>query len=163
MMGGSDYLCVGALDSVGAIVACDGDVLAVDDAETCAHGLVVGDALGIATLHQAVDGVGESDGKFLNHLVVTDDVDHGCGRDQGDAVEGSLGEEHVGHLYYTFVAKFLAVEVVADGHGRLHLLYTQDLDSLEQDLGGNMVDHSAVAQSSHGEFCFRYIGHKLIE
>lgn len=124
MMGGSDYLCVGALDSVGAIVACDGDVLAVDDAETCAHGLVVGDALGIATLDDAHNSIRKNHGELLDDLIVTDNVDHSGGSDEGYSVECRFGEENVGNLDDAFLAELLAVKIVADRDGATQILDT---------------------------------------
>ena len=111
----SDNLSLGAPDCLRTIVTGDGHILTVNHTEPCAHRLVIGDALGIAALHQTDDGVGQCDGKFLDHLIVADDIHDRRGCDEGDAVERSLGKEHIGNLDDALVSEFLAVEVVADG------------------------------------------------
>ena len=60
--------------------------------ESCAHRLVVGDALRISATHYPYDLVGQLYVVFFHDLKVTDYIDNGSGGYDGDAVECLLGE-----------------------------------------------------------------------
>ena len=70
--------------------------------EKCGHRLVVGDALGVIALRYAANLGGQLHGALLHYLVVAYGVDHRLRCYQSYAVEHLLGEEHIGHLDYTF-------------------------------------------------------------
>lgn len=89
------------------------------------HGLVVGDALGVGTLHDAAQLVGQHQFALLHHLVVADDVQLHVGRHDGDAVDFVVAEELVGDLDDALLAQLLAVEVEADGDVVVHVLQAQ--------------------------------------
>ena len=135
-----------------AIVALDDAAFLVDDVEAGGHGLVVGDALGVGTLHDAVQLVGQAHLTLLHHLVVADDVQLHVGRHDGDAVDLVVAEELVGNLDDALLAQLLAVEVEADGDVVVHVLQAQQRHHGKQFFGGDMVDDGAVLQRGYLQF-----------
>lgn len=136
-----------------AVMAADVARLVINSLEHRFHRFVVGDALGIAALHYAADGMRKLHLTLLHHLIVADNIHHGCGGDEGNAVEVGLGEKGVGHLDYPLFAQFAAFEIVTDGELMLHVGEAENLDALEQRVRRYMVYHGAVAEGSHGQFC----------
>ena len=148
------------VDEALAVVATERGVLTVDDVEAGSHRLVVGDALGVVALDDVDEVVRQGDVEFLDHLIVSDDVDHDIWCDDSDAVECLLGEDKVCDLDDTLLAHAVAVEVVADGDADLGEVFeSEQVDDLKQRLGGDMVDHSAVLQRSHCEFFLFFVNH----
>ncbi len=115
-----------------AVVTAYHAILGVDKLKFCLHRLVVGDALGIVTLHDSDYGLRQCHVIFLDDFKVADDVYLGRGSDERYAVKYIFGEYGVGHLYDTLCAELLAVEVVADGHVLVELLDSEYLYGLEQ-------------------------------
>ena len=118
------------------------------------HGLVVAYALGIVALHDVDELVGQGHAMLLDHLIVLDDVDHGVGGDESDAVERRLGIGDIGNLDDALLAHQGAVEVEANGDTAREALDVEQVDNLEQSVAGNVVDDRAVAQGSHCKFFF---------
>ena len=122
--------------------------------ESCAHRLVVGDALRISATHYPYDLVGQLYVVFFHDLKVTDYIDNGSGGYDGDAVECLLGEKHVGDLYYSLAAHQSRIKVIADRDMGVYALYAEELHNLEQCCARYMVYHCAVAQRRHGKLFF---------
>ena len=105
-------------------MATDGDIVVVNHMETGAHRLIVGEALVIATLDDTYNSIRKNHGELLDDLIVTDNVDHSGGSDEGYSVECRFGEENVGNLDDAFLAELLAVKIVADRDGATQILDT---------------------------------------
>jgi len=133
-------------------VAAQDVLIGVDDMEVGVHGLVVGDALGVVALDDVDEVFCQLHLVLLDHLIVVDDVHHGVGGDDGDAVECLFGDVDVGNLDDAFSLHAATVEVVTDSDAVLHFIESQQVDHLEQRVARNMVYHDAVAQSGHGHF-----------
>lgn len=127
---------------------------AFNDIETCGHRFVVGDALGIGAFYDARDGVGKRNGVFLHHVEIADDVDHGVGGDEGDAVKRGVIEFDVGDLDDALRAELGADEVAANSDGMRGVFEAKDADNLEDDIRGDVVDDRAAFEGGHCEFFF---------
>ena len=94
---------------------------AVADVEVGGHGLVVGDALGVVALDDALDDGRGLDGLLLDHLVVADDVEDDLGGHDGETGYFVVGEELVRDLDDALHAYLLGGVVVTDGDGCLQV------------------------------------------
>lgn len=104
----------------------------VDDIEFCLDGFIVGDALGIGTLHYAEYAVRKHYFSFFRNLIVTDYVYFSFRGDYSNAVERVFVKLHIADFDYAFLAELAALEIVADGNSRLKILYAQNSYRLEQ-------------------------------
>ena len=88
-----------------AIVAFHDTFFFVDDGKEGVHGLVVGDALGVVALDDAVDLIGCDDHFLFHHLVVFDDVEHHVGRDDRQSADFLVGKIFIGDLDDAFFSE----------------------------------------------------------
>lgn len=128
------------------------EVLLIDDIELGGDVLEIGDALGVGTLDEVLDVVGDFGGEFLDDFVVLDgdDGDERCY--EGHFAHFVFGEVFVFDFDDTFAAQFGAFEVIADEDFVLVLFKTKDVDDPIDRFGGDMVDDSAVLDSGDDEF-----------
>ena len=131
----------------------------LDDGELCRHVvLLVGDAVGVEALHDVLNAVGDADGLFVDDLKVLDLDDGGGGGDEGNLVDVFRLEVFVGDFDEALGAVFLALHVGAEIHWGADFLQAQDLDDLEDFVGGDMVDDSAILDGGYGQFFFLFHG-----
>ena len=135
-----------------AVVAAELEVFLVDDVELGGDGFAVGDALGVGTLDEVLDVVGDFSGELFNDFVVLDGDDGDEGGYEGHFAHLVLGEVLVFDFDDTFAAQFGAFEVIADEDFVLVLFKTKDVDDPIDRFGGDMVDDSAVLDSGDDEF-----------
>ena len=128
--------------------------LLVNDVKEGLHGFVVADALRVGAAHDAVKFVRDDDGLLLYHLIITDDVEHYVWRSHRETADFLVGEELVGHLDDTLAAKFVALQIVADGNTALEFTQAQKVDDGEYQMGRNMVDDGAVFKCGNEKFIF---------
>lgn len=133
-------------------MALDSHIVAVNHMEFGAHRFIVGDTLRVTAFDNTYNGVGENDGKFLDHFIITDDVDHSRRSYQGDTVEGFLGKKDIGHLNNPFLTQLLAIEIVTDSHSSIKVFDAKYLDSLEEGAGRDMVNNSTALESGYSQF-----------
>ena len=94
---------------------------AVGYVEMGGHGLVVGDALGVVALDDALDDGRGLDGLLLYNLVVADDVQDDLRSHDGETGDFVVGEEFVRNFDNTFHANLLGWVVVTDSDGSLQV------------------------------------------
>lgn len=90
------------------------EVLFIDYVKLGGNLLKVGDALGVHTLDDVVDMVGNFSLYLVDDIVVVDVDDGGVRSNQSNLVGIFFGEVFVFDLDDAFAAEFLAVEVVAN-------------------------------------------------
>ena len=137
-----------------AVVAAKFEVCFVDDVELGGDCFAVGDALGVGTLDEVLDVVGDFGGEFLDDFVVLDgdDGDEGCYK--GNFAHFVFGEVFVFDFYDAFLAELAAAEVVADEDFVFIFLEAKDADDLIDRFGGDVVDDGAVFYGGDYEFFF---------
>ena len=94
---------------------------AVSHVEEGGHGLVIGNALGVVALHDALDDSRGLDGLLLNDLIVTDDVEDNLRCHNGETRYLVVGEKLVADLDDTLIADFLRGVVITDGDRSLQV------------------------------------------
>ena len=144
-----------------AIVAVQLDVAlcVLDDDELGGHVvLLVGDAVGVEALHNVFDALGNGHGLLPDDLEVLDLDDGGSGGNEGNLVNVFGLKVFVGDFDEALGAVFLALHVGAEIHGGADALQAQDLDDLEDFVGGDMVDDGAILNGAYGQFFFLFHG-----
>ena len=119
------------------------------DVETCRHGLVVGDALGVAAAHDSYELGRQRDTLLLHDVVVADDAKGEVGTDDGQLVQLLVAEVFVGNLDDALATHVLALEIVADGDGGGDVLQVQQADDLKKLVGWYVVDDGAVLNGGY--------------
>ena len=130
-----------------AVVATHDAEHLVNGVEEGLHRLVVGDALRVVALHDALQRIRSLDGLLLYDFVVLDDTQSDVRSHHREAVDFLVGEVLVCHLDDTLLANLLGRQVVADGNRSVHLLQLEQVDYLVGFLGWYMVDYGTVLDS----------------
>jgi hypothetical protein len=133
-------------------VATELEVLLIDDVELGGDVLEIGDALGVGTLDEILDMVGDFGGEFLNNTVVLNGDDRDKGGYKGNFGDFVLGEVFVFDFDDAFAAEFLAAEVVADEDFVFIFFEAKDADDLVDRFGGYVVDDGAVLDGADDHF-----------
>lgn len=136
------------------------EVLLIDDIELGGDVLEIGDALGVGTLDEILDMVGDFGGEFLNNTVVLNGDDRDKGGYKGNFGDFVLGEVFVLDFDDAFATEFAALEVGADEDFVLIVFEAKDMDNLIDYFGGDMVDDSTVFDGGYDKFflCFHGVG-----
>ncbi len=111
------------------------------------HRLVVGDALRVVALHDALECIWSLYGLLLHDLVVLDDTQSDVRSHHREAVDFLIGKVLVGNLDDALLANLLGRQVLADGNRSVHLLQLEQVDYLIGLLGWDMVDYGTVLDS----------------
>ena len=130
-----------------AVVAAHDALHLVYGVEEGLHRLVVGDALRVVALYDALQCVWSLDRLLLYDLVVLDDTQTDVRGYNGEAVDFLIGEILVGNLDDALLANLLGRKVVADGNRSIHLLQLEQIHYLIGFLGWYMVDYGTVLDS----------------
>ena len=111
------------------------------------HRLVVGDALRVVALYDALQRIWSLDGLLLYDFVVFDDTQSDVRRNDRESVDFLIGKILVGNLDDALLANLLAWQVVADSNRSLHLLQLEQIYYLIGLFGWYMVDYGTVLDS----------------
>ena len=111
------------------------------------HRLVVGDALRVVALYDALQRIRSLDGLLLYDFVVFDDTQSDVRRNDRESVDFLIGKILVGNLDDALLANLLAWQVVADSNRSLHLLQLEQIYYLIGLFGWYMVDYGTVLDS----------------
>ena len=111
------------------------------------HRLVVGDALRVVALYDALQCIRSLDGLLLYDFVVFDDTQSDVRRNDRESVDFLIGKILVGNLDDALLANLLAWQVVADSNRSLHLLQLEQIYYLIGLFGWYMVDYGTVLDS----------------
>ena len=111
------------------------------------HRLVVGDALRVVALYDALQCVRSLDSLLLYDFVVFDDTQSDVRRNDRESVDFFIGKILVGNLDDALLANLLAWQVVADSNRSLHLLQLEQIYYLIGLFGWYMVDYGTVLDS----------------
>ena len=130
-----------------AVVAAHDALHLVYGVEEGLHRLVVGDALRVVALYDALQCVRSLDGLLLYDFVVFDDTQSDVRRNDRESVDFLIGKILVGNLDDALLADLLGRQVVADGNRSVHLLQLEQVDYLVGFLGWYMVDYGTVLDS----------------
>ena len=130
-----------------AVVAAHDALHLVYGVEEGLHRLVVGDALRVVALYDALQCVRSLYGLLLYDFVVLDDTQSDVRSHHREAVDFLVGEVLVCHLDDTLLANLLGRQVVADGDRSIHLLQLEQIHYLIGFLGWYMVDYGTVLDS----------------
>ena len=130
---------------------------AVGDVEVGGHGLVVGDTLGVVTLHDALDDLGGLDGLLLDDLIVADDVENDFWGNDGETGYLVVGEKLVRNLDDALHANLLRGVVVTDGDGGLQVEEPEEVSHLIGFGGGYVVDDGALLDGGNQAFFLVHI------
>ena len=129
-------------------------VVATHDAEHLVYGveeglhrLVVGDALRVVALYDALQCIRSLDGLLLYDFVVFDDTQSDVRSNDRESVDFLIGKILVGNLDDALLANLLAWQVVADSNRSLHLLQLEQIYYLIGLFGWYMVDYGTVLDS----------------
>ena len=123
-----------------------------EEVEASGHRFVVGDALVVVALDDSDEFLGHFDLLLLDDLIVANDAERHIGRNNRKLVDFVVGEELVSNLDDALVPHLLALEVVADGDGGMHMLKVKQADDLKELGRRYVVDDCAVLEGSHLEF-----------
>ena len=137
-----------------AVVAAEDAERLIHNVEDSGHWLVVGNALRVVALHNAMEFIGSDNGLFLYHLIVMNDAQHhiGCShRQTGNLI---VGEIAVAHLDDAFLPHLVGGIVETDGHRGGKVGESKEVDHLEGLVGGDMVDYGAVLDGGYESFFF---------
>ena len=130
-----------------AVVAAHDALHLVYGVEEGLHRLVVGDALRVVALYDALQCVWSLYGLLLYDFVVLDDTQSDVRSHHGEAVDFFIGEILVGNLDDALLANLLGWQVVADGNRSVHLLQLEEVYYLIGLFGWYMVDYGTVLDS----------------
>ena len=111
------------------------------------HRLVVGDALRVVALYDALQCIRSLDSLLLYDFVVFDDTQSDVRRNDRESVDFLIGKILVGNLDDALLANLLAWQVVADSNRSLHLLQLEQIYYLIGLFGWYMVDYGTVLDS----------------
>ena len=111
------------------------------------HRLVVGDALRVVALYDALERIWSLYSLLLHDLIVLDDTQSDVRSHHREAVDFLIGKVLVGNLDDALLADLLGRQVVADGNRSVHLLQLEQVDYLIGFLGWYMVDYGTVLDS----------------
>ena len=111
------------------------------------HRLVVGDALRVVALYDALECIWSLYSLLLYDLIVLDDTQSDVRSHHREAVDFLIGKVLVGNLDDALLADLLGRQVVADGNRSVHLLQLEQVDYLIGFLGWYMVDYGTVLDS----------------
>mgnify|MGYP007059179059 FL=1 len=111
------------------------------------HRLVVGDALRVVALYDALQRIRSLDGLLLYDFVVFDDTQSDVRCNDRESVDFLIGKILVGNLDDALLANLLAWQVVADSNRSLHLLQLEQIYYLIGLFGWYMVDYGTVLDS----------------
>ena len=113
-----------------AVVATHDAEHLVNGMEEGLHRLVVGDALRVVALHDALQRIRSLDGLLFYDFVVLDDTQSDVRSNDREAVDFLVGEILVGNLDDALLANLLAWQVIADGDRSVHLLQLEQIHYL---------------------------------
>ena len=130
-----------------AVVAAHDALHLIYGVEEGLHRLVVGDALRVVALYDALQCIWGLYGLLLYDFVVLDDAETDVRSHHRKAVDFLVGEILVGHLDDALLANLLGRKVVADGDRSIHLLQLEQIHYLIGFLGWYMVDYGTVLDS----------------
>ena len=130
-----------------AVVAADDALHLIYGVEDGTHRLIVGDALRVVALYDALQCVRSLYGLLLYDFVVLDDAEADVWSHHRQAVDFLVGEILVGHLDDALFANLLRRQVVADGNRSIHLLQLEQIHYLIGLFGWYMVDYGTVLDS----------------
>ena len=119
----------------------------VNGVEEGLHRLVVGDALRVVALYDALQRIWSLDGLLLYDFVVFDDTQSDVRRNDRESVDFLIGKILVGNLDDALLANLLAWQIVADSNRSLHLLQLEQIYYLIGLFGWYMVDYGTVLDS----------------
>ena len=111
------------------------------------HRLVVGDALRVVALYDALQRIRSLDGLLLYDFVVFDDTQSDVRSNDRESVDFLIGKILVGNLDDALLANLLGWQVVADGNRSVHLLQLEEVYYLIGLFGWYMVDYGTVLDS----------------
>ena len=136
----------------------------LDDGELGRHVvLLVGDAVRVEALHDMLDALGDGHGLLFDDLEVLDLDDGGSRGNKGNLVHVFGSKVLVGDFDEAFLAVFLALHIGAEIHGVADFLQAQDLDDLEDFVGGDMVDDGAILNGADGQFFFLFLSVYVVD
>ena len=130
-----------------AVVATHDAEHLVNGMEEGLHRLVVGDALRVVALHDALQRIRSLYGLLLYDFVVLDDTQSDVRSNDRESVDFLIGEILVGNLDDALLANLLGWQVVADGNRSVHLLQLEEVYYLVGLFGWYMVDYGTVLDS----------------
>ena len=130
-----------------AVVAAHDALHLVYGVEEGLHRLVVGDALRVVALYDALQRIRSLDGLLLYDFVVFDDTQSDVRRNDRESVDFLIGKILVGNLDDALLANLLTWQAVADGNRILHLLQLEQIYYLIGLFGWYMVDYGTVLDS----------------
>ena len=130
-----------------AVVATNDAEHLVNGVEEGLHRLVVGDALRVVALHDALECIWSLYGLLLHDFVVLDDTQSDVRSNDRESVDFLIGEVLVGNLDDALLANLLGWQVVADGNRSLHFLQLEEVHYLIGLFGWYMVDYGTVLDS----------------
>ena len=119
----------------------------VNGVEEGLHRLIVGDALRVVALYDALECIWSLYSLLLYDLIVLDDTQSDVRSHHREAVDFLIGKVLVGNLDDALLADLLGRQVVADGNRSVHLLQLEQVDYLIGFLGWYMVDYGTVLDS----------------
>ena len=130
-----------------AVVAAHDALHLVYGVEEGLHRLVVGDALRVVALYDALQRIRSLDGLLLYDFVVFDDTQSDVRSNDRESVDFLIGKILVGNLDDALLANLLAWQVVADSNRSIHLLQLEQIYYLIGLFGWYMVDYGTVLDS----------------
>ena len=140
-----------------AVIAAERERIPVmSHCESCAHRLVVGDALRISATHYPYDLVGQLYVVFSTTSKSRIILITAPGAMMAMRLSVSSGKNTSAIFIIPFAAHQSRIKVIADRDMGVYALYAEELHNLEQCCARYMVYHCAVAQRRHGKLFLRY-------
>ncbi len=135
-----------------AVVATECQRMFANEVKTCWNGLVIRYALRVEAAYVANNFVWYFNYAFLNHFVVSDDVEFRFGRYEGNFVYLIVGKKLVGNFDDALATEFVALEVRAKSYLVRNILETEKRYYLEKVLCWYMVYYGAVFYGTNFQF-----------
>ena len=144
-----------------AVVAAEFQVFFVDDVKLGRYSLGVGDALGVGTLDEVFNVVGDFSGKFFNDFVVFNGNDGYQRCHKRHFAHFVFGEMFVLDFDDSFASKFGTLQVVTDKDFVFVTFQAENTDNAVDGFGGDMVNDCAVFDGRDNEFFFCF--HDIVD
>ena len=115
----------------------------------CAHGLVVGDALGIGATNETLHTLRNGHLALLDNLEILDRIDHSHRRKECNAVDLLIQAVAIGNLDNRLGAHTLAFEIQTERDALRCAIELHNADNLEELIRRNVVDYRAILNGAN--------------
>ena len=124
------------------------------DREFRAYAFVIGNTFGIDTTYDALHRFRNFYRFFLDHLIVSYDIDMSGRCDEGKLVDFIVFQELVPYFDNRFFPQLPAVQISPESHGMFQTFESEHIDDIKQFIRRDMVDNRTIIDGAYLQLFF---------